>query len=1162
MSFKFSLPDDPELPSTPDSFNRDSGAPFFFGPEPSTTPAAPPPHPEPPVTASSQPAGARSLFLGSSIPDDMASSRAGPGSFFSATGSSNTANNRPSFFSSAPGNNARPPAHPTRSSKPSSLSRSFRAESTDPDDEDGNAGSAQQTKLASKPATKNTAGTFSLSNLLGESDDDEEGDDQDADGQYDDDSYQDDRGYDDTDDQDALGNDELKDPVVAAMSEFVERDIDANYDNYGNNETIERSIEVDDDTEDVFLGMRHSEDGMDDDEEVVEDLLLAAPAATKRMKKEAESLARASRVAPGKQDFQFAQLCKDVYSELGYATLDSPDINTIGKEIILKTEEKIVCLYNEGVGPVDDLEKLDSSMAHAAITLVNTWNEYASQLPNPDEHDTTIGPGQDAVPFRKAAWVAHLLLLMHHSRFVDDQFNGQPVPLPESLFQWMELHHNPYISQRQQVLNFHPTPASNSLFWQTIHTVLVRGQVQHAIELLANANWDQTQKRSGTCDYTGRILGNIKKAVQDTIDMLTECPGSRGNWNVWSSEWSLFRVNARASWERLSRFVEGRNHSFVPQGNSLFDTNSMAGMSRKAESQVPWEIFQHLNIIYRIVQGDESSILQTAQDWLEASVGICGWWDQEIDRRGMLRTSMLNKAGSSQQQSYVERLAAAFHMVLNSDFHFDIENHCEIATAAIFEGNFTAAIGFLRVWSLPIASAVAEIGSLAHWLPKREIRAPKTMDDFDDMDLEVLGMAKQGPDEIDGIKDTTLVMYARELAGVENISENEYGWEMATHVLGRLESVKLAEETIRELLHDVLDNIDVDSGASVERIWRILMDLGMTSFAEESAETYADLLSRDSTKYGEALWYYALAHKPSKVREVLNLLIFYSLMHSTVFPPEEELDERFESLLTDRSTTLEHLAKQDVDAAQLLGRMLSGYATLRKFYETRDAALSVPAGSARALSIKRQAATALVAVVASADDNIRGGRYDPSRDAVVSEDFLLALLGEALVLVNASAPADPVIVSADQMDVLLKAIEDLQTVGGRVYTACVDFFDYVLAATPGGLKGSTPADLLRTGAPSSATATGGSSSTTTTTFVMAPSSIVAAQLNRSLSAASANAAAGGAAARLAAAQRGWDWRAGLHVGMGADEVLRVLRLGLSRDLAKLWLREVDDMAVF
>ena len=49
---------------------------------------------------------------------------------------------------------------------------------------------------------------------------------------------------------------------------------------------------------------------------------------------------------------------------------------------------------------------------------------------------------------------------------------------------------------------------------------------------------------------------------------------------------------------------------------------------------------------------------------------------------------------------------------------------------------------------------------------------------------------------------------------------------------------------------------------------------------------------------------------------------------------------------------------------------------------------------------KEAAATALLALVASAGDNIRGGLYDESRGAVLKVDGLFALLGEALVFVD------------------------------------------------------------------------------------------------------------------------------------------------------------------
>ena len=38
-------------------------------------------------------------------------------------------------------------------------------------------------------------------------------------------------------------------------------------------------------------------------------------------------------------------------------------------------------------------------------------------------------------------------------------------------------------------------------------------------------------------------------------------------------------------------------------------------------------------------------------------------------------------------------------------------------------------------------------------------------------------------------------------------------------------------------------------------------------------------------------------------------------------------------------------------------------------------------------------------------------------------------------------------------------------------------------------------------------------------------------------------------------QRGWDWRKGLAGSATGDEVLRILRLGLAKDMARLWIHE-------
>lgn len=302
-------------------------------------------------------------------------------------------------------------------------------------------------------------------------------------------------------------------------------------------------------------------------------------------------------------------------------------------------------------------------------------------------------------------------------------------------------------------------------------------------------------------------------------------------------------------------------------------------------------------------------------------------------------------------------------------------------------------------------------------------------------------------------------------------------------------------------------------------------------------QRFGDVLKETCFRYGEAMWYYALAHRQGKVRDVMHFLIAYSLIQSAAYPPTAELDDHLRQLLKQRNTTLQELAKQDLEAAELLGKMLAGYATLRKFYEIRDDE-SLPLARRH-----KSAAGALSIVIASSDDNIRGGLYDSTRDAIVGEDFILALLGEMLVFVNQNAGASPLL-SLEQLDILLKAVEDIQTVGGRVYETCQDFFQLVLASAPALLKGSTPADLMKKTSPGS--------------MVMSGTSMLASQLHRSVAGGGPPAGGpGGPPPIKSNAKRGWDWRTGLNHSTSAEDVLRILRLGLTKDLAKLWIVEAD-----
>ncbi|KAG6027817.1 hypothetical protein E4U41_000828 [Claviceps citrina] len=1096
MAHRFMVPDSSPAPSTPDKDSNNGMTYSFLADNPSTTPAGPPPSSQ----ASFTPAGAPSEpYFGSSIISSVNPGSKPLGSGASQSQTSSFGRNlfgRNESFNAPLGQSIR-----GRGRQPSSLSQQFSIsdEEAEEEKEDDDEPELPPHSLFRKSSA--------FSKRAGK------------------------------DDANADGED-----IEAKMYRYIEEDLEAAKDAEGDKkegeaENDDKLSEEESDDGDLFLNMRHDDRpygqpiiGEGDDL-----IMLNTPAATERVRKEAEDIFRRSTAQLGgstwKKQVSFAAIAKDIYTRQDAARI------TESHDLIMKTEDLVLRLYDEGIGAEDDAAKMDNSLANITYQLINLWNSHVEKLPRPEGEDfATIGPGDNAEPLEKAAYVAQLILRIHHNRFENDADNDETTtPLPEVLFDWQRSSHNLYHDQIGKIRCFKPSPACHSLYWQTLRNALLRGHVSGASQLLKDAGWEHVSKGAQADKaYMGTALENVCRFADAASEILDKCPASRGDWDIWNSSWTLFRVQARGSLDRLALFAEGRDMSSL-DGRYSPKPQSMSVMARKASSQIPWDVYENLQMVYNIILGNDEAILEIAQDWCEATVGLLGWWDDGSQRHRNLRLSESRGFGASGSQfrgssEYLDRLGSAFHLVLQSDMSPNPLNAVEVAIASCFEGNVNGVIGLLRTWSLPVASSVAEIASLGQWLPPTETRKAPSMGALDMDDLALLGILPPTDDELEGIKDMTLVLYARELAGIERLSAQRDGWEIAIQVLGRMDLPKKSEEIIAELLRDLLATLNEKSGTTVDRMWRILNDLGMITYAEETAEHFADILSKESHRFGEALWYYALSHRPGKVREVLNLLMSYSLIQSTAFPPEQDLDDDLRALLRKRTETLERRAKQDLEAAQLLGRMLSGYATLRTFYEMRDEQKldAMPDGKAKV--VRKQAATALVAVISSADDNIRGGLYDDTRDAVVSEDFLLALLGEATVFINRS----PCVFSLDQIEIVLKAVEDLQTVGSRVYDSCDTFLELVLASGQG-LKGSTPADLMQK---STASLSGSS-------YVLSGSLMLASHVQRS---------------RLGEGKmtpRGWDWRKGWQASSKGEDVLRRLRLGLSRDLATLWLEDAD-----
>jgi hypothetical protein len=135
---------------------------------------------------------------------------------------------------------------------------------------------------------------------------------------------------------------------------------------------------------------------------------------------------------------------------------------------------------------------------------------------------------------------------------------------------------------------------------------------------------------------------------------------------------------------------------------------------------------------------------------------------------------------------------------------------------------------------------------------------------------------------------------------------------------------------------------------------------------------------------------------------VLHALITFSVVQSAAFPSANALDETLAKLLKSPMKAIRLLKADDFEAGQYLATHLSGYATIRNFYEFRDAQdedLS-EAGTDAETARRKNASSALIAAINSAVDSIRGGIYNPSAETIVPIDNLLVLLGESLAFLN------------------------------------------------------------------------------------------------------------------------------------------------------------------
>ena len=302
----------------------------------------------------------------------------------------------------------------------------------------------------------------------------------------------------------------------------------------------------------------------------------------------------------------------------------------------------------------------------------------------------------------------------------------------------------------------------------------------------------------------------------------------------------MFRKRVEQAVEDLTIFAEGRDRA-ANQSHSSFEASNfglrrtnmdLSQSSRRAESLVPWTIYQNLKTMYGILLGGTTEIISTAQDWVEATIGLTVWWDGNdvesvaggnlaLSRRSLKHSQ--SRVGrlvdENANAAYIQRLKYTFESVSSSmedNYQVDSTNQVQLALASVFQGNVDGVIGLLKGWSLSVTSAVAEIASAGGWFDGTGIMAS-----FDEQDLMTISHGQQLHPLKIMTKDSILMEYAETLSARERIQAKQRGilyegWELSISVLTRLSDKGVARQRVSE----VLRKLPVFSDERMDKILR------------------------------------------------------------------------------------------------------------------------------------------------------------------------------------------------------------------------------------------------------------------------------------------------------------------------------------------------------
>jgi hypothetical protein len=181
----------------------------------------------------------------------------------------------------------------------------------------------------------------------------------------------------------------------------------------------------------------------------------------------------------------------------------------------------------------------------------------------------------------------------------------------------------------------------------------------------------------------------------------------------------------------------------------------------------------------------------------------------------------------------------------------------------------------------------------------------------------------------------------------------------------------------------LLMQLSLNSTPGVEKLLKHTAEQRLPEASSAIAYKWAKHLQSTTQNYGDILHFLALSapHNEDarkKLHEITTFLLERSLLSSSPFPAQKDLDPRLQLILSSPSEC----------ASEILRFEISGYAALRTFYALRETA-------------PETAVKALAAVIRAAGEPIDGGVWDKEWESPVEPTVLPAVLRELLTCIDA-----------------------------------------------------------------------------------------------------------------------------------------------------------------